>query len=512
MSKMSSSANNSTTNNLNNSLNISNTSTTNITTTSSINNNSNSSMTLNSNYGSNSNFKSISKERVTLLVDDTPFVIDLKLLTAHQNTLLGRMFSNKNFELKVNARGEYDIGRGTCLTSSVFRLILDYYKYGVIKCPPTISVIELREACDYLMIPFDAGTIKCQDLRGFLHELSNEGARKQFDYYLDKLIFPVLIQETNKGERECHIVVLCEDDLIEWDPEFPPQMGEQFSQIIYSTNLYRFFKYIENRDVAKQVLKDRGLKKLRLGIEGYPTHKEKVRLRTGNKPEVIYNYVQRPFIHMSWEKEEAKSRHVDFQCVKSKSITNLAEAAADLIQDLQLVNNTDENQLTRFQGDIDQYEIESDSPMIASAAAIIDGVSSYNQNNSLDSSPGSMNSNQQQISHSLNHHFNHPHHHQQHQNSQHHGIHQPYSMLQSSHHHHLSQHHQHNMNNHLHSPFTFHRNVHTNTNINNNNNNNTNGTSSSNSNSNNNMNVTVGCSPTNLNSTNTTSNSNNNSD
>jgi hypothetical protein len=33
---------------------------------------------------------------------------------------------------------------------------------------------------------------------------------------------------------------------------------------------------------------------------------------------------------MSWEKEEAKSRHVDFQCVKSKSVTNLSEAAADL--------------------------------------------------------------------------------------------------------------------------------------------------------------------------------------
>ena len=42
---------------------------------------------------------------------------------------------------------------------------------------------------------------------------------------------------------------------------------------------------------------------------------------------VFYNYVQRPFLHMSWEKEEAKSRHVDFQCVKSKSITNLLEAA-----------------------------------------------------------------------------------------------------------------------------------------------------------------------------------------
>ncbi len=32
--------------------------------------------------------------------------------------------------------------------------------------------------------------------------------------------------------------------------------------------MYRFFKYIENRDVSKQVLKDRGLKKIRLGIEG----------------------------------------------------------------------------------------------------------------------------------------------------------------------------------------------------------------------------------------------------
>jgi hypothetical protein len=40
---------------------------------------------------------------------------------------------------------------------------------------------------------------------------------------------------------------------------------------------------------------------------------------------VIYNYAQRPFIHMSWEKQEAKSRHVDFQCVRSKSITSLPD-------------------------------------------------------------------------------------------------------------------------------------------------------------------------------------------
>lgn len=103
---------------------------------------------------------------------------------------------------------------------------------------------------------------------------------------------------------------------------------------VTSTAIYRFFKYIENRDVAKQVMKDRGLKKIRLGIEGYPTHKEKIKKRPGGRAEVIYNYVQRPFIHMSWEKEESKSRHVDFQCVKSKSVTNLAEATADPALDL----------------------------------------------------------------------------------------------------------------------------------------------------------------------------------
>ena len=41
---------------------------------------------------------------------------------------------------------------------------------------------------------------------------------------------------------------------------------------------------------------------------------------------------------MSWEKEENKSRHVDFQCVKSKSITNLVEAAADTEQERDLVH------------------------------------------------------------------------------------------------------------------------------------------------------------------------------
>lgn len=164
---------------------------------------------------------------------------------------------------------------------------------------------------------------------GLLHELSNEGARCQFEVFLEDLILPLMVSSAQRGDRECHVVNLLDDDIVHWDKDYPPETGEEYSQTIHSTAMYRFFKYIENRDVAKQVMKERGLKKIRLGIESYPTIIEKIKKRPGGKAEVFYNYIQRPFLHMSWEKEEAKSRHVDFQCVKSKSVTNLAEATAD---------------------------------------------------------------------------------------------------------------------------------------------------------------------------------------
>ncbi|XP_014298852.1 BTB/POZ domain-containing protein KCTD20 isoform X1 [Microplitis demolitor] len=272
-----------------------------------------------------------SDDRITLIVDNTRFILDPSLFTAHPNTMLGRMFSSGIDFAQPNDRGEYEVAEG--ISAMVFRAILEYYKGGIIRCPPTVTVQELREACDYLLVPFDANTVKCQNLRGLLHELSNEGARCQFEVFLEDLILPLMVNSARRGDRECHIVVLLEDDLVDWDEEYPPQMGEEYSQTVNSTAMYRFFKYIENRDVAKQVMKERGLKKIRLGIEGYPTYKEKIKKRAGGRAEVIYNYVQRPFIHMSWEKEEAKSRHVDFQCVKSKSVTNLAEATADPVLD-----------------------------------------------------------------------------------------------------------------------------------------------------------------------------------
>ncbi|XP_048203817.1 BTB/POZ domain-containing protein KCTD20 [Perognathus longimembris pacificus] len=280
-----------------------------------------------------SNSHAQAPEKVTLLVDGTRFVVNPQIFTAHPDTMLGRMFGpgrEYNFT-RPNEKGEYEIAEG--ISATVFRTVLDYYKTGIINCPDGISIPDLRDTCDYLCINFDFNTIRCQDLSALLHELSNDGAHKQFDHYLEELIVPIMVGCAKKGERECHIVVLTDEDSVDWDEDHPPPMGEEYSQILYSSKLYRFFKYIENRDVAKTVLKERGLKNIRIGIEGYPTCKEKIKRRPGGRSEVIYNYVQRPFIQMSWEKEEGKSRHVDFQCVRSKSLTNLAAAGEGVLED-----------------------------------------------------------------------------------------------------------------------------------------------------------------------------------
>ncbi|NXP72089.1 KCD20 protein, partial [Ramphastos sulfuratus] len=286
---------------------------------------------------SSSSPQTAAPEKVTLVVDGTRFAVNPQIFTAHPDTMLGRMFGpgrEYNFT-RPNEKGEYEIAEG--ISSAVFRTVLDYYKTGIINCPDGISIPDLRDTCDYLCINFDFNTIKCQDLSALLHELSNDGAHKQFDTYLEELILPIMVDSARKGERECHIVVLTDEDTVDWDEDHPPPMGEEYSQILYSSKLYRFFKYIENRDVAKAVLKERGLKNIRIGIEGYPTCKEKVKRRPGGRSEVIYNYVQRPFIQMSWEKEEGKSRHVDFQCVRSKSLTNLVTVGDDVSEDHEVI-------------------------------------------------------------------------------------------------------------------------------------------------------------------------------
>lgn len=76
------------------------------------------------------------------------------------------MFSSGMEFVHPNDRGEFVVADG--LSATVFRAILEYYRGGVIRCPPTVSVQELREACDYLLIPFGSSTIKCQNLSKYL--------------------------------------------------------------------------------------------------------------------------------------------------------------------------------------------------------------------------------------------------------------------------------------------------------------------------------------------------------
>ncbi|XP_016312195.1 BTB/POZ domain-containing protein 10a isoform X4 [Sinocyclocheilus anshuiensis] len=169
-------------------------------------------------------------ERVTLIVDNTRFVVDPSIFTAQPNTMLGRMFGSgreHNFT-RPNEKGEYEVAEG--ISSTVFRAILDYYKSGIIRCPDGISIPELREACDYLCIAFDYSTIKCRDLSALMHELSNDGARRQFECYLEEMVLPLMVASAQSGERECHVVVLTDDDVVDWDEEYPPQMGEEYSQ------------------------------------------------------------------------------------------------------------------------------------------------------------------------------------------------------------------------------------------------------------------------------------------
>lgn len=63
-----------------------------------------------------------------------------------------------------------------------------------------------------------------------MHELSNDGARRQFECYLEEMVLPLMVASAQSGERECHVVVLTDEDVVDWDEEYPPQMGEEYSQ------------------------------------------------------------------------------------------------------------------------------------------------------------------------------------------------------------------------------------------------------------------------------------------
>ena len=63
-----------------------------------------------------------------------------------------------------------------------------------------------------------------------LHELSNEGARTAFEAFLEEHILSVLVGAAERGDREAHIVVLLDDDIVEWDHQYPPPQGEEYTR------------------------------------------------------------------------------------------------------------------------------------------------------------------------------------------------------------------------------------------------------------------------------------------
>ncbi len=103
-----------------------------------------------------------SRPTITMLVDNVRFVVDPDMFRAQPNTMLGRMFTSA-FEAPRNQRGEYEVAQG--VPANVFRALLDYYLQGYMRCPADVAVCELREACDYFLIPFNFDTVKCQNLR-----------------------------------------------------------------------------------------------------------------------------------------------------------------------------------------------------------------------------------------------------------------------------------------------------------------------------------------------------------
>lgn len=87
-----------------------------------------------------------------------------------------------------------------------------------------------------------------------MHELSNDGARRQFEFYLEEMVLPLMVASAQSGERECHIVVLTDDDVVDWDEEYPPQMGEEYSQSEYTQLQTHRSARIQKKDVCSNVV------------------------------------------------------------------------------------------------------------------------------------------------------------------------------------------------------------------------------------------------------------------
>jgi len=107
-----------------------------------------------------------SKDKIVIVVDETQFMVDRDLFMSQPDTMLSKMFSpamlNECGMTRPNDRDEYEIN--VPISALVFKALLDYYTESVIVCPPGVAISQLRSACEYFLIPFNATTIKSHDL------------------------------------------------------------------------------------------------------------------------------------------------------------------------------------------------------------------------------------------------------------------------------------------------------------------------------------------------------------
>ena len=78
--------------------------------------------------------------------------------------------SRRRVRLPTHRRGRQTSPTDVCLSgagvaANVFRVILDYYLLGKMTCPPDVSVKQLKQACEYFLIPFNHETVSCSNLR-----------------------------------------------------------------------------------------------------------------------------------------------------------------------------------------------------------------------------------------------------------------------------------------------------------------------------------------------------------
>lgn len=70
------------------------------------------------------------------------------------------------------------------------------------------------------------------------------------------------------GDRECHIVILTDEDVVDWDGEHPPQMGDECAQglrllsyrLVMPRDTYSWYPnrlgwYTDTKPTSKLILK-----------------------------------------------------------------------------------------------------------------------------------------------------------------------------------------------------------------------------------------------------------------